>query len=128
VTGFDDHVSVGADGHVKVDAARAGAALVDTGDWSVRIVDTDATYATIGSGAILVTGFGRGVTIYGLDGSRRAHLFGRQDVGVVALGRRAFVQAQAGSYSIVSLRTGAVLRKIRGHELPQPLIGAGADS
>jgi hypothetical protein len=127
VTGFDDHVSVGADGHAKVDAAPAGAALVDTGDWSVRVVDADATYATIGSGAILVTGFGRVVTIYGLDGARRAHLYGRQIVGVLALGRRAFVETQAGYYSIVSLRTGTIIRKVRG-ELPEPLLGAGADS
>ena len=127
VTGVDDHVTVGADGHPQLDAAPAGAALVDTRDWSVRVVDPDATDATIGTDAIAVTGFGRGLTIYGLDGARRAHLYARQFVGVLALGRRAFVQTQAGYYSIISLRTGAVLRKIRG-ELPEPLLGAGAGS
>jgi hypothetical protein len=127
VSGIDNHASIGPDGHAKVDSAPAGAALVDTHDWSMRVVDADATDATIGSDAIAVTGFGRGVTIYGLDGVLRARLYRRQDVGVLALGRRAFVQTQAGYYSIVSLRTGAILRKIRG-EVPKPLLGAGADS
>jgi hypothetical protein len=128
VTGSDDHASIGADGHVKVDAEPAGAALVDTRDWSVRVVDATATYASVGSGALVVSGVLPGATIYGLDGSRRARLFGRQYVGIVALGRRAFVQTQAGWYAVVSLRTGAILRKVRAGELPQPLLGAGADS
>jgi hypothetical protein len=127
VTGIDAHASIGPDGHAKVNVAPAGATLVDTRDWSVRVVDADATYASVGSGAIAVSGFGRGMTIYGLDGRRRAHLFGRHDVGALALGQRAFVQTQAGYYSIVSLRTGTIIRKVRG-EVPQPLLGAGADS
>ncbi|HYZ79556.1 MAG TPA: hypothetical protein VE596_19510 [Gaiellaceae bacterium] len=128
VTGFDDHASIGADGHVKVDAEPAGAALVDTRDWSMRVVDATATYASVGSGALVVSGVRPGATIYGLDGSRRARLFGRQFVDVVALGHRAFVQTQAGYYAVVSLRTGAILRKVRAGEMPQPLLGAGADS
>jgi hypothetical protein len=128
VTGFDDHAAIGADGHVNVEADPAGAAFVDTRDWSVRIVDATATYATVGSGGLVVSGVGPGLTIYGLDGSRRARLFRGQFVGVVVLGQRAFVQTQAGYYSIVSLRTGAILRKVRSGELPQPLLGAGADS
>ena len=127
VTGIDAHASIGPDGHANVSVAPAGATLVDTRGWSARVVDAEATYASIGSAAIAVSGLGRGVTIYGLDGRRRAHLFGRHDVSALALGQRAFVQTQVGFYSIVSLRTGTIIRKVRG-ELPQPLLGAGADS
>src|SRR5205823_6167663 len=111
VTGFDDHDSIGSDGHVKVDAEPAGAALVDTRDWSVRVIDATATYVSVGSGGLVVSGVTPGARIFGLDGSRRARLFGRQFVDVVALGRRAFVQTRAGWYAVVSLRTGAILRK-----------------
>jgi hypothetical protein len=129
VTGFDDHASVGADGHVKVDSNPAGAALVDTRDWSRRVLDATATYASVGSGGLVVSGVQPGATIYGLDGSRRARLFARQYVGVLAFGRRAFVQTQAaGWYAVVSLRTGKIVRKVHAGELPQPLVGAGADA
>jgi hypothetical protein len=126
VTGGDSHASISPDGQARVDSAPAGAVLVDTRDWSMRVLDAQASYAAIGSDAIVAGSFGRGMTIYALDGSRRAQLYGRQYVGFV-VGRRAFVQTRTG-YTIVSLHSGAVVRKIRSGEVPQPLLGAGADS
>jgi hypothetical protein len=137
VTGIDEHASTGPDGRPRTDLMPGGAMLVDTEDWSVRVLDANGTEASVGSDAIAVSGWrwdaeqrlglGLGLTIYGFDGSRRAHLFPGQFVAPLVVGRRVFVSTRGG-YTIVSTRTGSVLRKIRRRELPRPLLGIGADS
>jgi hypothetical protein len=69
----------------------SGLALVDTERWTTRVVDSTAGSTAYGGGVLLVFGMleeandgrgqrGRGLTAYGLDGSRRWHAFGSQHV------------------------------------------------
>ena len=137
VTGRDDHSSVDAKGQVRYEPRPVGLQLVDTRDWSTKLVDANGAGASVGADAIFVTPWswssklqkyvGGGATIYSLDGVKRAHVFGRKDVFGVLIGRRAFVGLDLTSYAIVSTTTGRILRKVR-HQLPQPLLGAAQDN
>jgi hypothetical protein len=137
VSGVDEHGSITADGRMLYDPRPVGLQLVDTKDWSAKMVDPRAGGAQVGANAIVVTPwrwnsarqqyvFG-GLTIYSLAGVRRAHLFGKSQVGGVVVGRRAFIERDIGSYTIVSTTTGRVVRTIR-HGLTGPLNGAALDS
>ena len=131
VTGHDDKPSAGSDGTPRVEIHPTTAELVDTRDWSVRALDSSATYAAIGSDAIALMGpswsdrlqknVGSGVTFYGLDGVRRAHLFGTTEMYGLVVGRRAFVVRSGYSYAIVSTTSGRIMRTVR-RLLPTPLL------
>jgi len=137
VTGREDRAVAGATGAARYESHPTGLQLVNTKDWSTRMVDATAGYATVGADAILAMGFawdakqhrtvGLGATIYGLGGAKRARIFGRQNVYGVVVGRRAFVVGRDIGYTIVSTTTGRILRKFR-HQLPQPLLAAAQDN
>ena len=101
------------------------------------MVDRGGQGVSIGADAMLVTPWtwdskrqqylGNGATIYGLDGTKRGHVLGKRQVYGIVVGRRAFVSANGSSYSIVSTKTGKVLRTVR-HSPPDPLVGTAFDS
>jgi hypothetical protein len=136
-SGRDDHSTVNAEGLVSTDPRPIGVRLVDTKDWSAKMVDRAGDWVSIGADAMLVTPWtwdsarqrylGGGATIYGLDGVKRAHVLGKRFLSGIVVGRRAFVVGNAPSYSVVSTKTGKILRRVR-HVLPQPLVGAALDS
>jgi hypothetical protein len=136
VSGRDDHSTVDADGRIHTQLRPRGVELVSTKDWTARMVDPAADGASIGADALLVTPWtwdskrqqylGSGATIYGLDGAKRAHVLGKRQVYGMVIGRRAFVSADGQSYSIVSTKTGKVLRTVR-HAPPGPLVGSAFD-
>jgi len=137
VSGRDDHSSVDAEGRVVYQPRPVGVELVSTRDWSAKMVDATGEGVSIGADAMLVTPWtwdssrqrylGNGATIYGLDGVKRAHVLGKRQVYGIVVGQRAFVAGDTPSYSIVSTKTGKILRTVR-HSMPQPLVGAALDS
>ena len=137
LSGRDDHSTVAADGRIKIDQRPVGVELVSTKDWTAKMVDRGGQGVSIGADAMLVTPWtwdskrqqylGTGATIYGLDGTKRGHVLGKRQVYGIVVGRRAFVSGTGSSYSIVSTKTGKVLRTVR-HMPPDPLVGAALDS
>jgi hypothetical protein len=115
----------------------SGLQVIDTLDWSSRVVDPSSSDLEVARNALLSWGSswdsetqkGTGLTVFGSHGERRFHLFGAQPVyGAQVVNGRAFVWRQAvePGYAIVSLRTGKVLRTIRGRYAPGLLDGPGA--
>jgi hypothetical protein len=115
----------------------SGLQVIDTRDWSSRVVDPSSSDLEVARNALLSWGSswdsgtqkGTGLTVFGSHGERRFHLFGAQRVyGAQVVNGRAFVLRQAvePGYAIVSLRTGKVLRTIRGRYAPALLDGPGA--
>jgi hypothetical protein len=137
VSGVDEHGSIDAKGQAHYDLRPVGLQLVDTTDWSAKMVDPIAGGAQVGANAIVVTPWqwnsarqryvGGGLTIYSLAGVRRAHLFGKRQVEGIVVGRRAFIVRDTGSYTIVSTTTGGIVRTIR-RNLTGPLLGGALDS
>jgi hypothetical protein len=136
VSGRDDHSTVDAEGRVQLEMRPLGVELVSTKDWTAKMVDAASDGVSIGADALLITPWtwdskrqqylGNGATIYGLDGVKRAHVFGKRQVYGMIVGRRAFVSVDGQSYSIVSTKTGKILRKVR-HAPPAPLVGSAFD-
>ena len=131
--GADDHGSVGADGVPRLTSTPAGLQLVNTRDWSVRMLDADADTAAVAQDALLATGSswhsdtqtqtGSGLTIFGADGAVRAHLFGSRALWLETVGARAFVPFAPPDigYDVVDVRSGAIAATIRDRELPTVL-------
>jgi hypothetical protein len=136
VSGREDHSTVDAEGKVRMDMRPLGVELVSTKDWTTKMVDAAGEGVSIGADAMLVTPWswdskreqflGNGATIYGLDGAKRAHVLRKRQVFGMIIGRRAFVSSDNSSYSIVSTKTGKILRTVR-HSPPDPLVGTAFD-
>ena len=131
VWGWNDRASINGDQH-RFWAEPAGLKLVDTRDWSVRVLDSGATAMTVANGNLLAYSWlwdstrknpsGSGVTAYGPAGNQRFHLFGsRPFFSVQALGNRAFIRGTRSRYSVVDLNSGQVIRSIAG-EPPELLL------
>jgi hypothetical protein len=137
LSGHDDHSTVDADGSIHEHPVLVGVELVSTKDWTAKMLDAAAEYVAIGAEGMLVTPWrwdaarqqylGNGATIYGLDGAKRAHVLGKRLVYGLVVGQRAFLYwNQGGSYSIVSMKSGKILRTVR-HSIPYPLVGSAFD-
>jgi len=137
LSGHDDHSTVDADGSIHEHPVPVGVELVSTKEWTAKMVDATAEYVSIGAGGMLVTPWtwdatrqrylGNGATIYSLDGAKRAHVLGKRLVDGMVVGQRAFLYwGQGAAYSIVSMKTGKVLRTVR-HSPPEALLGAAFD-
>jgi hypothetical protein len=110
IRGFD---TVPAGGE-QVQTSWAGLSVVDTGNWTRRMVDPDAHQAAFAANTILGSG-PHGLSGYSSDGDRLYHLFEGQNVGVAAsLGSRAFVVQNKGPVRIVDATSGRVLGAHRG--------------
>src|SRR5438128_2342389 len=100
VSGRDDHSSVDAGGRIRYEPRPVGVELVNTRDWSAKMIDAAGEGFSIGADAMLVTPWtwdstrqrylGNGATIYSLDGVKRAHVLGKRQVYGIVVGQRAF--------------------------------------
>jgi hypothetical protein len=111
VAGVDSSVTTDAQGRLRQARTPSGLALIDTRAWTARLLQPDAAAATVVGRSLLAygTGYdsaggitGSGLTIYGLDGTPRLHLFGRTPIWDV--------RARGGlAYAFVADRDGRVL-------------------
>ena len=99
--------------------APAGLTLIDTRRWHARKIDSRTTDAVLVSGTLLASTFlelsrsGSGVTGYSVDGRRKFHLFGTEQIwGAQPIGRKALVGGSRGS-ALIDGRTGRRLRRYR---------------
>ena len=116
VTGAESKVRRDADGNTEQTTTPSGLLLTDTRSWTTRLLQRDATTVTLAGGSLLAYGGGydsaadtspgAGLTIYGLDGTRRAHLFSRTPLyRMDAEGRFAYVWFPDGGGHVVVVRT-----------------------
>ena len=98
--------------------APAGAAIVDTGAWTWRMLDRRPTRAALSAGRVLVYGPGSypapgaGLRGYTLRGRRVLGLFdGKRVLDVQVAGSRAYVRTPAAVH-VVELRSGTVVHDI----------------
>lgn len=124
VTGSDNHATTGPGGEQQWETA-AGLKLIDTRNWSIRTLHSNANRATLVDDMLLVTGLvwdsrsrrfaGAGLTAYSLDGARRYHLYGDEPIsGVQPVGSRIIVGGAAGS---TLFHRGALLDASSGRQI-----------
>ncbi len=126
-------------GRLSVKSVPSGLQVIDTWDWSSRVADPLSSDLEVARNALLSWGrgwdsgkgteHGTGLTVFGSHGQKRFHLFGGQLVWAAqVVNGRAFVSRQEleHGYAIVSLRTGKVVRTIRGRDVPIVLSGSGS--
>jgi hypothetical protein len=123
----------GEDGRVvgpgQVETKAAALTLVDTRSWSARTLEQRANGIAFVGGTLLATlhdpferGAGVGLLGFNRDGSKRFHLFGAQQVGLMSsIDDRVVVDAIGGP-RVVNVRSGRVARVTR--VLPQLLTGS----
>jgi hypothetical protein len=126
VTGSDEHAFIDAAGQQQQRTESAGMAFVDTGDWSKRILDPQATSAIRAGNLVLAFGSrwnsetggfdGAGLTAYDREGKRLFHLFDQEAVGVVeAWGQFAYLSVDDSyvcRHATIDLRAGTILREL----------------
>jgi hypothetical protein len=94
----------------QVEATPAGLSVIDTRDWTTRLIDADAWHAAFGGGTLLATYRAGGLSGCTPAGERKYHLFDRDALGVVAtFGERAFVAFDRGPVHVVEAATGDVV-------------------
>lgn len=111
----------------------AGLLTIDTRDWSVTVIDRDATSFRVAGDLLLATGSGMettpiGLVAYGYDGTRRFHLVEGEHAWLAQIyGGRAYVGIADGAQPlrIVDLATGQIVGT-RQQPVPWLLLGAGS--
>ena len=97
-------------GPEQVETRPAGLSVIDTSDWTRRVIDADAWHAAVADGTLLVTYRDGGLSGFTPAGQRRYHLFQRETLGVVAtFGERAFVAFDRKPVLVLEAATGDVL-------------------
>jgi hypothetical protein len=136
VTGTDESAAIDANNQFVGSGSPSGLAIVDTRNWTIRMLDrgADAAYPT--DGFLLATGrswsslsndpTGMGLAAYGPDRSLRYKLFAGRSawVGVVSGGRAYVYLDGSETASVVHLASGEVIGKRKG-PLPYPLLRDG---
>jgi hypothetical protein len=123
------------DGGLQERDEPLGLKLVDTDEWSVRVIDEDAGWVERSGNLLLAHARlwhsaaqeirGIGLRAYTLDGERRFHVLEDRPVaGVQVLGKRALVYLDDGDTgALVDLRTGAIiLRKLTHRQMPDRVL------
>jgi hypothetical protein len=104
--------------------ALDGLRIVDTRDWSMRIVDNDSFYLALGTDVLIGSSYWipPELSVYGLDGSLRYHvkLEGAGTHFSVA-GRYGYVCSGAHLSSVFELSTGTTLRQVQTQSLNGPV-------
>jgi hypothetical protein len=136
LTGTDYTATRAKDGSAAFSATPAGLSIVDVRNWTVRMLDAEATGATVADGTLLTTGggwtssdqgSGTGLAAYQGDGALRWRLFpGTRPYVAGVVGGLAVVQEDGnGRFDVIDVRTGDVLRSGVG-QAPGPLVGSGS--
>jgi hypothetical protein len=103
----DDSARVSPD---RVETAPAGVSVIDTRDWTARMIDAEGWHAAFAAGTLLVTYERGGLTGFTTDGDRRYHLFDHDRSAVEAIfGSRAFVVLDRKPVHVIDAVTGRVL-------------------
>ncbi len=123
VTGYDGHTSTDPGGNPQETSTPAGLTLIDTRDWSSRVVDRSAGAIVVADDTIVTYGAGFegagsavGVSGYSLDGTPRFHVLARETIDwLQAGGGMAYAwgpvnRASRARLSVVDLASGAVVR------------------
>lgn len=98
------------DGAGRVQASPAGLSVIDTRDWTTRLIDADAGHAALAGDTLLATYERGGLTGFTTDGERRYHLFDDDRSAVEAtFGSRAFVVLDRKPVHVIDAVTGRVL-------------------
>lgn len=109
ITGIDMSPRPGESG-VNVSVTPAGLSLIDTGDWSIRELEDNASDMALAAGTLLAFGGSKpnGLVGYDLDGHERFHILENEDVGyVMTAGGYAYVGSGNSTYfQIVDVRSG----------------------
>ena len=138
LTGSDE-TATAAGNSLTITSNPAGLAIVDTRDWTVRMLDRGADSVTPASGALLATGrtwssaaqetHGMGLAVYNADRSLRFRLWSGTSSWVDAVwAGRAYVQVTnegKARFFVVDLASGTAVQ--RRTAVPIPLLGAGPD-
>jgi hypothetical protein len=102
-----DSVRTGPD---RVEMTPAGLSVIDTKDWTARMIDPDAWHAAFAGGMLLASYQRGGLTGFTTDGERRYHLFDHDRSAVEAtFGFRAFVVLDRKPVHVIDAGTGRVL-------------------
>lgn len=125
VVGTEWRVRTDPQGNVRQTVTPSGLFLIDAHTWATRLLQRDATTAIAVGGSLLAydasstsapnAGTGSGLTVYGLDGRRRAHLFGRTPISSVeAQAGLAYVWLpdRAGRVAVVDPKSGRILADV----------------
>lgn len=124
VSGFDEHAFLDEDGNLQQRMTPAGLRLIDTEDWSARMVSVKASAASVANGTLVAFGsyydwdsrqwVGVGLTGYSLDGEPRFHLFGEEPVwDVQVLRTRAYAAFEdSNRAALVDLPSGRLVRML----------------
>ena len=140
LTGTDETATRDASGQASFASDAAGLAIVDTRDWTVRMLDRGADSATIANDALLATGrswstasretHGMGLAVYGSDRALRFRLWPGTSAWVEAVwaGRGYVEVSNTGNAKIfvVDLSSGRVVGQ-HTSPVPVPLLGDGPD-
>jgi hypothetical protein len=151
VTGQDASAIRQKDGTTLYTTSPAGLRIVDTNDWSERVLDEGANTAVVADGVLLVSGgswrsegssttspgtttsTGEGLVAYGSDGSVRWRLDAGANVAILAAyGTRALAQRiDAGTVAtepvqLIDLADGHTLATLPANGYPWPLLGTGS--
>jgi hypothetical protein len=136
VTGTDETARLDANNQFAASGSPAGLAIVDTRDWTIRMLDRGADAVLPTEGLLLATGrswsslsndpTGMGLAAYGSDRSLRFKLFAGRPawVGVVSGGRAYVYLDGSETASVVHLASGEIIGKRKG-PLPYPLLRDG---
>jgi hypothetical protein len=94
----------------RVETAPAGLSVIDTKDWTTRMIDADAWHAAFAGGTLLAAYEQGGLTGFTTEGDRRYHLFDQDRSAVEAtFGSRAFVVLDRKPVHVIDANTGRVL-------------------
>jgi hypothetical protein len=101
------------DGGRPVSGHALGLRLIDTRDWTVRMVDEQVSHALLAGDVLLAAG--DGLVAYNLNGTKRFQLFrGRRAVPIEGYADRAWIEVGRPLFQVVDVRTGRVLGPARG--------------
>ena len=126
VFGWDDRAFFDAEGYQQQLTEAAGLALIDVARWSKRVLDPQATSASLEGDVLLAFGSrwssaeggyeGTGVKAYSRSGTETLHLFGDEPVGYVdvsgAFAYAWFDDPDACKARVFRLETGKLVREL----------------
>ena len=98
-----------------VETTPAGLSVVDTGDWTKRVIDPNVWHAAFAGGTLLASYQRGGLTGFSPAGDRRYHIFDGDKLGIAAtFDSRAFVAFDRKPVHVVDAATGGVITTRRG--------------
>jgi hypothetical protein len=123
VSGVDYSTTPNAGGEPLMTEAPAGVRLIDTGSWTTRILDDEASGVAVGAGLVVAQGgrwdsgrergIGPGLRAFGLDGRERWRLHPGEYRWLDPAGPIGYVQISEISTEVVELVSGSVLATVR---------------